>query len=98
MSTPYTWDNANFTWDNNPYTWDDVAFAGELAVAMKGGGIHHVKHVLKDEKKKKQFIRLLCKVKGKEYDEQKETADFKIVISDVQLVVSELASTVKLQL
>jgi len=97
MSTPYTWDNANFAWDANLYTWDDVALADQLAAAV-GGGIHHVKHVLKDEKKKKQFIRLLCKVKGKEYDEQKETADFKIVISDVQLVVSELASTVKLQL
>jgi len=96
MSTPYTWDNANFAWNNNPYTWDDVALAQELAAG--GGGIHHARRVLKDENKKKQFIKLLCKVQGKEYEETKETTNYKIVISDVQLVVSELASTVKLQL
>lgn len=99
MSTPYTWDNANFAWNNNPYTWDDVALAQELAGAIGGGRNYQEVHkVLKDPKKKKQFVKLLCKVQGKEYEETKETTDYKIVISDVQLVVSELASTVKLQL
>ena len=35
MSTPITWDNANFTWDNNPHTWDEVQLVVEI---LRGGG------------------------------------------------------------
>ena len=38
MSTPITWDNANFTWDNNPHTWDEVLLVIEVVKALGGGG------------------------------------------------------------
>ena len=60
---PFNWDNANFTWDNNPYTWDEVELVEELADASGGG----YEEILGKQEKKKRFIKLLCKVKGKEY-------------------------------
>lgn len=98
--TPFTWNNANFAWNNNPYTWDDCALVEELAAALGGHGtasVHkEIQKVFKDKEKKKQFIKLLCKVKGVEYEEQKEIKKHKIVISDVELVVNEVMSSVKI--
>ena len=93
--TPFTWNNANFAWNDNPYTWDDCALVEELAAAG-GHGVAAVHKVLKDKEKKKRFIKLLCKVKGVEYEEQKEINNYKIVISDVELVVNEVMSSVKI--
>ena len=94
--TPFTWNNANFAWNNNPYTWDDCALVEELAAALGGHGATGVQKVLKDKEKKKQFVKLLCKVKGVEFKEEKEIKNYKIVISDVELVVNEVMSSVKI--
>ncbi len=98
---PFTWNNANFAWNNNPYTWEDCALVEELAAVISGGhgaaGVHkEIQKVFMDKEKKKQFIKLLCKVKGVEYEEQKEIKKHKIVISDVELVVNEVMSSVKI--
>jgi len=109
MRTPFTWNSANFSWNSNPFgdqqsanpfTWDDVALVTEIVQALGGGGGNYqqVHKVLKDPKKKKHFIKLLCKVQGKEYEETKETTNYKIVISDVSLVVSEVLGTVKIEI
>jgi hypothetical protein len=42
-----------------------------------------------DEQKKK-LIRLICKVKGEEYDESKESKDFNISIDDVKFVINKI--------
>ena len=105
MRTPFTWNSANFSWNNNPFgaqqstnpfTWDDVALITEIAQALGGGG--NYQQIFKDPKKKKHFIKLLCKVQGKEYEETKETTNYKIVISDVSLVVSEVLGTLKIDI
>ena len=106
--TPFQWNTANFTWDANnpfpnqsvtPFTWDDVALVEEIAKIVGGGGGYHKLHnAFKDTKKKERFVKLLCKVKGIEYEESKEMKDYKIVISDVELVVNEVMSAVKIQL
>lgn len=105
MRTPFTWNNANFSWNSNPFgaqqsknpfTWDDVALVTEIAQVLGGGG--NYQQVFKDPKKKKHFIKLLCKVQGKEYEETKETTNYKIVISDVSLVVSEVLGTLKIDI
>ena len=94
---PFQWNNANFAWNNNPYTWEDCALVEELAAVLAGGhGAAGVQKVLKDKEKKKRFIKLLCKVKGVEYKEEKEIKNHKIVISDVELVVNEVMSSVKI--
>ena len=90
---PFKWNNANFAWDanpfpnqsRNPFTWDDVALLQELAAAG-----HGYQDVLKDKKKKKRFITLLCKVKGYDkYKETKEVKDYTVTIEDVELVLKE---------
>ena len=106
--TPFQWNTANFTWDANnpfpnqsatPFTWDDVALVEEIAKIVGGGGGYQQLHnAFKDTKKKERFVKLLCKVKGIEYEESKEMKDYKIVISDVELVVNEVMSAVKIQL
>ena len=82
---PYKWGNANFAWNNNPYTWDDVALVQEV---VQAGGAYQ--EVFKDEKKKKKFIKLICKVEGVEYKETKEIKKRQIRITDVALVAKEV--------
>ena len=61
MSTPITWDNANFTWDNNPHTWDEV----QLIIEIVGGGGDFEEEIYKyDAEKKKRLIKLTLKVYG----------------------------------
>jgi hypothetical protein len=56
---------------------------------MRGGGSHE-DYFDKKPEKKKQFIKLLCKVQGKEYKETKEVHKTKIFISDIKLVAKEV--------
>lgn len=95
----FVWDQANFSWSTNPYTWSDCAFVREIANIVGGGGGYHdaYKH-LKHPERKKKFVKLLCKVQGKEYEETKEIADYKIVISDVELVIQEVLGKIKIEL
>jgi hypothetical protein len=96
MSTriPFQWGNANFSWESNPFpnqsknpfTWDDCALISEII----GGGYHPDDFFGKHPEKKKKFIKLLCKVEGKEYKETKEVLNRKIRISDVSLVAKEV--------
>ncbi len=98
MSTriPFQWGNANFSWESNPFpnqsrnpfTWDDCALI--LDIIEGGGGKTPDEYFAKHPEKKKKFIKLLCKVEGKEYKETKEVLDRKIRISDVSLVAKEV--------
>jgi len=81
----FKWDTANFPWNNNPYTWDEVELVEELA---RGGGSYQ--ETFKDEEKKKKFIKLLCKVQGKEYKETREVKKVKVKAKDVELVIKEV--------
>lgn len=96
---PFQWNNANFAWEANPFpnqsitpfTWDDCALITEIVQAIAGGGGHYdPSRVWKDQKKKRQFIKLLCKVEGKEYEESKEVVNRTILISDIALVAKEV--------
>ena len=103
---PFKWDTANFSWNTNPFgaeqstnpfTWDDVALIKELAQAL-GGGHKHVEKVLKEPAKKKRFIKLLCMINGEEYKKEAEIVKRKIVISEVELVVKEISSILKIEI
>jgi len=84
---PFQWNNANFQWNSNPYTWDDCALIIEI---LQQGGGGSVDYLNQRPEKKKQFIKLLCKVQGKEYKETKEVHKTKIFIRDVKLVAKEV--------
>ena len=61
-------------WGSNSYTWSDFAFIQEL---VDGIGTHgrqaRLDKLLKDDKKKRKIIHLICRVKGqKVFDEDIE--------------------------
>ena len=93
---PFRWGNANFAWETNPFpnqsknpfTWDDCALIIEVVESLLGGKAPE--DIWKDKEKKKKFIKLLCKIEGKEYKETKEIIDRKIRISDIALVAKEV--------
>ena len=93
---PFQWDKANFAWETNPFpnqsknpfTWNDCALIIEVVEGLLGGKAPE--DIWKDKQKKKQFIKLLCKIEGKEYKETKEIIDRKIRITDIALVAKEV--------
>jgi hypothetical protein len=93
---PFQWGKANFAWNTNPFpnqsknpfTWDDCALIIEVLEGLTGGKAPE--DIWKDKQKKKQFIKLLCKIEGKEYKETKEIIDRKIRITDIALVAKEV--------
>jgi len=93
---PFQWGKANFAWNTNPFpnqsknpfTWDDCALIIEVLEGLAGGKAPE--DIWKDKQKKKQFIKLLCKIEGKEYKETKEVIDRKIRITDIALVAKEV--------
>lgn len=106
--TPFNWNNANFTWNGNPFsnqsitpfTWDDVALITEITQIIQGnGGIVEVETMFKKQpNKKKRFIELLCKVQGKDIKQIKEIKEHKIFISDIDMVVKEVMTSVQMEL
>ena len=98
--TPIEWDKAQFAWNTNPYgalqstnpfKWNDVALLEELAGMIQGGaGDDEINQHLKKEKKKKQFVTLWCTVQNIETKTEKEIKDFKVKVSDVELVLKEV--------
>ena len=99
------WEEGDFTWNSSPpsttykpgykpnvfpYTWDDVA----LVVDLVSGGYEDIDKV--DKEKKKRLIRLIMKRNGiKEYDEEKEVKNIKAKAKDIELIIKEVRSSVK---
>jgi hypothetical protein len=90
-----TWEQTEYPiqWDNNPYTWDEVFVLIEVADAIGGGGGYtpHDAYKHLEEKKKKVVIKLIAKVKGVEYNEEKfKQDDIKVTAEDIELVLKEV--------
>ena len=108
IRTPFKWDTANFSWNtnpfgalqsSNPFTWDDVALIQELAQSLGGHrDLGAIRQTLKNPEKKKRFIKLLCTINGEEYKKEAEIVKRKIVISEVELVVKEISSILKIEI
>ena len=85
-------------WGDNPYTWGDALLAAEVAEVIDGIGTQNrrarqekLNKFLDDEKKKKRFIRLICRVKGeKVYDDSVEVKNVDIKLEDAELVVEKI--------
>lgn len=87
--SPYQWNTANFNWNQNQFTWDDCALIIEI-VSSLGRGATSYEDPIPDKKKKKQFIKLLCKVQGISYEETKQIVNSNIFIKDIELVAKEV--------
>lgn len=87
-STCLTWDEVDYLWNDNPFTWDDVCL---VIKATDGGHSSKYKDRLSDDEQK-QFIKLVCKVKGIEtYSGQKTIdTDIEVNVEDIKLVTKKV--------
>jgi hypothetical protein len=46
----------------------------------------------KNDEKRKRLIKLICKVRGREYIEEKATKDFPLTVGDIRTVVKTVAN------
>ena len=42
------------------------------------------------EKKRKRLIKLICRIKGQEYNEEKTHKDFNVTVGDIKMVVKKV--------
>ncbi len=87
MSDCVTWAQADTVWNLTEETWSEICLAVEIIEG--GAGFNDRLRRLRREprKQQKKFIKLLCRIKGEEYDETKyfvpnvsvKASDFKIV-------------------
>tara|TARA_Y100001973_G_C5192034_1_gene331606 strand:- start:697 stop:1059 length:363 start_codon:yes stop_codon:yes gene_type:complete len=102
--TPIKWEDADFKWNiappskdykvgfeasSFPYTWDDVAL---VEAALGGGGVmaDDMPWMTWEDDKKKNLIKLICKVQGKTITEEKEIQQYKITVSDIKLLAEKV--------
>ena len=83
------WTEANKTWVDNTWKWSDVELVVELVEAVVGGGRGAARRKAKEwpEEKQKQLIKLICKVKGVEYIEEKYKKEgIKVTAKDIEML------------
>ena len=91
-----TWENVNVLWENVNWTWEDCQLVDEILVGVPGELAQppwlqeDEPYNAYDKEKRRRFIHLLCKIKGKEeLNEQKEVkSNIKITLEDIKLVVN----------
>ena len=84
--TDCTWSTATDRWSEAFYTWLNACFT-------QGGGTTAQLTRIRQSRKEYQrrFIKLLCEIKGEEYEETKYfRPDIKLNASDIKLVEKEL--------
>lgn len=90
-----TWEQTEhpIQWDDNPYIWEDVFVLIEILEGVRSGGhkdYHDAYKHLKPEKKK-VLIKLVAKVKGEEFSEEKyKQEDISVTAADIELVLKEV--------
>ena len=88
-----TWDQTEYPiqWDNNPYTWEEVFVLIEVAQAISGGHLPHDAYKHLEQEKKKVLIKVIAKVKGEEFSEEKYKQDnISVTAEDIELVLKEV--------
>ena len=87
MSDCITWKEGDIVWNNTDFTWSEICLLIEV-VKFSGGYSKRTRRLRgKDKETQKTFIKLLCKIKGEEYEETKyfrpdvrvRGGDFKII-------------------
>ena len=90
MSDCITWEEGDIRWDKTDFTWSEICLLVEVVIpAIQGGGYSEQFKRLrrKDRETQKTFIKLLCKIKGEEYEETKYfRPDVRVKAGDFKLI------------
>lgn len=86
------WSKTNVLWPNSNWTWSECFLVQELSRIYESGidasRIYEDELWRKEPEKRQRLIRLICKVKNEEYDEQKQKKEnIRIKVDDIKLVV-----------
>jgi hypothetical protein len=82
-------------WGSNPFTWGDVAILQEIFPAGGTDG-YNPYDVYRDvnkksEEKKKKIVKLIAKIEGKEFKEEKyKDKKIKVTVKDVKILFEAL--------
>jgi hypothetical protein len=97
-----TWSNQGVWWKNENLIWSQCSqsFPPALPVQLQPVGLDATTLIQPwqaeeqwnpyragEFNKRKRLIKLICKVKGQTYEEEKEVGDMKISVDDVKMVV-----------
>jgi len=87
MSECITWKEGDIVWSNTDFTWSEICLLVEI-VKYSGGFNTQARRLRdKDKKTQKTFIKLLCKIKGEEYEETKYfRPDVRVRAGDFKLI------------
>jgi hypothetical protein len=82
------WEEITEIWNFLDLLWDEF----EFFVGIFGGRgksqarkLELYKHL--DDEKKKRAVKLICKVRGVKFEEEKEIQDFEVTVDDIDLVL-----------
>jgi len=87
MSDCISWKEGDIAWDDTDFTWSEICLLIEV-ITQGGGYSGQFKRLRnKDKQSQRNFIKILCKIKGEEYEETKyfrpdvrvRAGDFKII-------------------
>ncbi len=87
MSDCITWKEGDIAWDDTDFTWSEICLLIEVVKFSVGYSERTRRLREKDKETQKTFIKLLCKIKGEDYEETKyfrpdvrvRAGDFKII-------------------
>ena len=87
-----TWDQTQYQiqWDNNPYTWDEVFILIQIAEEISGGKIFDDVYGGLDKEKKKKLIKMVARINGEDYKEEKyKQENIKVIAKGVKIAIKE---------
>jgi hypothetical protein len=79
-------------WDDNPFKWNDVQVLVKGGAAVSSGATEY-REITRDfsEEEKKKLVRIVCKVNGLEYQEEKwKKSASKVNATQVKIAVSKV--------
>ncbi len=87
MSDCITWKEGDIAWDDTDFTWSEICLL--IEVVTQGGGYSGQFKRLRDKDKSTQrnFIKILCKIKGEKYEETKYfRPDVRVRVGDFKII------------
>jgi hypothetical protein len=95
----YIWGRTNVKWKDANWMWSECQLVEEIIAMDSGVDAEMLIQPWQLEEpwnpyqtmsldKKRRLIKLICKVKNKEYTDEKEAKDFPVTIGDIRMVVN----------
>lgn len=104
----YNWEEVNINWEALDLNWEEVGFLISDVLPLTGtvplGGEQPNYNLKKlnelPKEKKKQLIRIVCKIEGKEFEEfkYKNDKDIKITAKHIDIILEKIINNIKVKI